>query len=65
MNADIKGALRNINKWYRCFEHNDKPMTKDQVKAVLNYGLSKGYDNTGQLTDEEVNEVLGRLKTTI
>ncbi len=58
MNADIKGALVRINRTYRAFEHNGKPMTKEQVRKVLEYGISKGYTNTGQLSDEEVDKVL-------
>jgi hypothetical protein len=65
MNADIKGALEQINKSYRAFVHEGKTMTKPQVRAVLKYGIEKGYKHTGQLTDAEVNEVLERLKTTI
>jgi hypothetical protein len=58
MNADIKGALEQINKSYKAFEHNGKSLTKGQVKAVLEYGLSKGYEKTNQLSDEEVDKVL-------
>ncbi len=61
MNADIKGALQQINKSYRAFEHKGQPMTKRQVKAVLEYGLTKGYENTGQLTDIEVDVVITGL----
>lgn len=49
MNADIKGALDQINQSYRAFVHNGKPMTKQQVKSVLEYGLSKGYEHTGPI----------------
>ena len=58
MNADIAGALEQINKFYTAFQHKGKPMTKEQVKKVLQYGLKKGYKNTGQFTDEEVDKVL-------
>jgi len=58
MNADIKGALEQIDKSYICFEHNGKPMTKAQVKKVLEYGLKKGYNSTSQLTNKEVDKVL-------
>ncbi len=62
MHADIKGALDQINKSYRAFEHNGRSLTKTQVKAILQYGLSKGYKTTEQLTDEEVNQVLADLE---
>lgn len=58
MNADIKGALEQLNRSYHTFEHNGKRMTKEQVKAVLEYGLEKGYTHTGQLTDNEVDLIL-------
>ncbi len=61
MNADIKGALSNINKSYRFFEHNGKRMTKAQVKAVLQFGIKKGYNNTGQITDKEVDELISGM----
>lgn len=62
MNADIKGALEQINKSWMAFEHNGKHMTKNQVKAVLEYGLEKGYKSTNELTDKEVDDVLNNLK---
>ena len=62
MNADCKGALAQINKSYKAFVHNDKPMTKAEVKAVLEYAIEKGYDHTGMLSDEEVDNILNSLK---
>lgn len=62
MNASIKGALNQIDKSYRAFEHKGKRMSKSQVKAVLEYGLSKGYTSTSELTDDEVDEVLSELE---
>lgn len=62
MNADIVGALNQLNKSWKAFEHRGKPMTKQQVKAVLEYGLKKGYKHTGQLTDDEVDVVLASVK---
>lgn len=61
MKADIKGALQQLNKSYRLFEHKGKSMTKPQVKLVLEYGLKKGYNNTGQFTDEEVYNILSGI----
>jgi hypothetical protein len=58
MDADIKGALRQINKSYRVFEHNGNQMSKEQVRKVLEYGLSKGYEDTGQITASEVDAIL-------
>ncbi len=58
MNANIKGALEQINKSYKAFEHNGQPMTKQQVKSVLEYGLKKDYEHTGQLSDSEVDDII-------
>lgn len=63
MYADIKGALNQINRSWRVFEHNGMPMTKAQVKKVLEYGLSKGYTSTSEFTDEELDKLLGINKT--
>lgn len=58
MDADIKGALEQINKSYKAFEHRGKRMTKLQVKKVLEYALEKGYKSTGELSDSEVDTIL-------
>jgi hypothetical protein len=62
MNADCKGALAQINKAYKAFVHNGKQMSKAEVKAVLEYAIKKGYDHTGMLSDEEVDNILKTLK---
>lgn len=56
MHADIKGALEQINTSWRSFEHRGKPMTKEQVRKVLEYAIRKGYKTTADLTDEEVDK---------
>ncbi len=61
MDADIKGALQQLNKSYQAFEHKGKSMTKREVKAVLEYGLGKGYQHTGQLSENEVDAVIKGL----
>ncbi len=63
MNADCKGALKQINKSWKAFQHNGKQMTKRQVKAVLTYAVYvKGYEHTGQLSKKEVDEIIERIK---
>lgn len=59
MNADIKGALEQINKSYKAFTHRDRFLSKADVRRVLEYGLAKGYKTTDELKDEEVDAVLG------
>ena len=61
MNADVKGALAQINDSWKAFVHNGKPMTKPEVKAVLEYAISKGYETTAELKDDEVNTLLSQV----
>jgi hypothetical protein len=58
MQADLVGALKQLNTSWRTFEHKGKSMTKEQVRKVLVYGIQKGYKSTAELKDEEVDEVL-------
>lgn len=63
MKADCKGALAQIDKSWKSFVHNHNPMTKAQVKAVLEYAVRKGYEHTGQLSDEEIDSVIASIST--
>lgn len=58
MNADLVGALTQLDTSWKAFEHKGKPMTKEQVKKALVYGIQKGYTSTGQLTDEDVDTAI-------
>jgi lipoate-protein ligase A len=58
MKADLEGALAQINRSYKAFEHNGQKMSKEQVRKVLVYGIKKGYKTTAELSDEEVDAVL-------
>ncbi len=58
MDADVKGALSQINESWKAFVHRGKPMTKEQVIKVLNYAVSKGYKSTAELQDAEVDRLL-------
>lgn len=62
MYANIKGSLERIDKVYRLFTHNDKRLSKIEVRALLEYGLSKGYESTGDLSDEEIDTVLEQVR---
>ena len=59
MNADLQGALEQINKSWRAFTHRGRPMSKEQVKRCLEYGIKKGYKTTSELKDEEVDKIIG------
>jgi len=58
MNADVKGALNQLNKSWKAFVHNGQPMTKTAVKKVLEYAVSQGYEHTGQLSNCEIDSIL-------
>lgn len=62
MHANLKGALAQLNKAWSSFRHNGQPLTKREVKAILEYGIRKGYESTEQLLDLEVDEVLKHLR---
>ena len=61
MDADIKGALAQIDRSWKAFEHNGKPMTKQQVKAVLEYGNQVGYTLVSQLKEKEIDEIIDKV----
>jgi ribulose bisphosphate carboxylase small subunit len=58
MHADIQGALDQINRSYKAFEHNGKRMTKLQVIKVLKFGLKRGYKYTSEFKDDEIDQIL-------
>lgn len=58
MDADIQGALHQINLSWKAFTHNGKSLTKKQVKAILQYGLSQGYKSTSEFKENEVDNLL-------
>lgn len=58
MNADVKGALDQLNKSWRVFTHNGQSMSKKEVKTVLEYAVSKGYKSTGDIPNDEIDRIL-------
>lgn len=62
MNADVKGALNQLDRSYKAFVHNGKPMAKHEVKKVLEYALAKGYEHTGQLSDKEIDSIVNPIR---
>jgi hypothetical protein len=60
MDADIAGALAQIESSWKAFEYNGEPMTKNQVKHVLEYGIELGYTVVSQLTDVDIKIALKR-----
>jgi len=60
MQADIQGALAQIDKSWKAFTHKGIPMTKEQVTKVLIYANNKGYKSTSELSDNEVDEIINK-----
>lgn len=58
MHADLAGALEQLQKSWRAFEHKGNRMTKEEVRKALTYGLKKGYTSTKELTDEDIEIAL-------
>jgi ribulose bisphosphate carboxylase small subunit len=63
MHADLKGALEQIDRSYKAFEHKGQRMSKEQVRKILKYGIDKGYKTTAEFTDDEVDEVLANVRS--
>jgi len=59
MYADIKGSLDYMKKKPIPFEHRGVSLLQNQAKKVLEYGLKKGYKTTAEISDNEIDEVLG------
>lgn len=59
MHADIKGSLDYMKKKTIPFEHRGVSLLQNQAKKVLEYGLKKGYKTTAEISDKEIDEVLG------
>jgi len=62
MHADIKGALDYMKKKPIRFEHRGVVLLQNQAKKVLEYGLKKGYKTTGELSDEEIDNLIKNMK---
>lgn len=62
MHADIKGALAQLDRSWKAFEHRGVPMTKNQVKVVLTYANAKGYKTTAELKEDEVDNLIKNVK---
>ena len=61
MNADVKGALEQINTSWKAFEHRGKQMTKEQVKSVLEYANQVGYKTTEQIPENVIDEIIDKI----
>ena len=60
MNANLRGTLYNLGKAVGIIKHNGKSLTRKQLKALCEYGIRKGYEHTGQFSDEEVDAIIAQ-----
>ncbi len=60
MDASIQGSLNKLNKVWQFFEHKGKPMSKNQVKKVLEFGKSKGFQAVSQISDTDIETILSK-----
>lgn len=58
MNADLKGCLNKLDKVYKVLEHKGRPLYKEQVKKILEYGINKGYETLYDIPDSEIDNLL-------
>lgn len=58
MSDSIKEALKHLNIVWQWFEYKGKGMSKEQVRKILQFGLKKGYQNTWQITDNDIDSIL-------
>jgi hypothetical protein len=58
MKANLVGALEQLDISWKAFEHKGVPMTREDVRKALVYGIRKGYEHTGELTDEDVEDAI-------
>ena len=56
MNANVKGALKDLNRFYKIFTHNGKSLKKSEVKNILMNAINKGYETIYDIPDEEVEK---------
>lgn len=61
MDASIQAVLAHINSRWKLFEHKGKRMTKEQVVAVLEFGLSQGYEKVSQIPDIDIDRIISEL----
>ena len=58
MNANVKGAYKNLNRFYKIFTHNGKSLSKSEVKNILTNAINKGYETIYDIPDEEVEKFI-------
>jgi len=62
MNINLKNAYNMISHVYYLFEHKGENLTKNEVKAILEYAVKKGYESTCDIPGNEVDKILKDLR---
>lgn len=59
--ASLQGIRKHLWKknLHGFFTVNGRYLTDDEVRKVVDYGISKGYDTNKEFTDEEIINLLG------
>jgi hypothetical protein len=64
MNTSVKGCLNAIKRGnHSSFTHRGKIMTKIEVLTVLEYAQKIGYKTTDDIPDNEIDEILDKLRS--
>ena len=59
--VSLQGIRKHLWKksLHRFFTVNGRYLTDDEVRKVVGYGISKGYETNKEFTDEEIINLLG------
>lgn len=59
--ASLQGIRKHLwrKNLHGFFTVNGRNLTDDEVRKVVNYGISKGYDTNKEFTNEEIINLLG------
>jgi len=58
MNASVQGCLENIDYSYKAFG-----MSKGLVKYILEWAVKQGYENTGEISEDELRDLKNKYLT--
>lgn len=62
MQVNILGAILEIDRFWKLFHRENKPLTKEQVIRVLNYGKNKGFIYVHEIPEKDINIILHNYK---
>jgi len=62
MQVNILGAILEIDRFWKLFHLKNKPLTKEQVIRVLNYGKNKGFIYVHEIPENDIDMILYSYK---